>query len=326
MTTIAITGIGGFIGLRMAQRAREKGWSVRGLDLSEAAAQRARATGADVIVGGVNDAEAVRRTLEGADLVFHTAAIVEEDGARELYERVNVRGTRTVATLARDCGVKHFVHLSSVMVYGFDYPPNVTEAGPLDGTGNIYNETKLSSERIAMSLHDPQRMQVTVIRPGDVYGAGSVPWVLRPLDLIKRGLFILPDGGRGVINHVHVDNLLDGVFLALEKKTGGEAFTISDGVATSCKDYFAYVARMAGKRSLPTLPAPFVFGLIALSTRLWRLFGGRFPASASATHFLMRRNAYSIEKARRVLGYEPRITLEQGMHEIAAQLQQTSDR
>lgn len=326
MTVIAITGIGGFIGLRMAQRAHELGWQVRGLDLSELAAERARAIGAEVFVGGVNDVAVVTAALNGADIVFHTAAIVEEDGARELYERVNVEGTRTVATRARDAGVRHFVHLSSVMVYGFHYPDHVTEEGPFDGADNIYNETKLSSERVAMSLHNPQGMQVTVIRPGDVYGAGSVPWILRPLDLMRRGLFMLPDGGRGVINHVHVDNLLDGVFLAIEKRAGGEAFTISDGVATSCKDYFAYVARIAGKRWVPTLPAALVFLLIALSTKLWRLFGRKFPASAAATHFLMRRNAYSIKKAQRILGYAPRITLQDGMHEIAATLTAKSGR
>jgi nucleoside-diphosphate-sugar epimerase len=324
MTTIAITGIGGFIGLRMARRAQERGWRVQGLDLSEAAAERAQALGAEVTVGGVNDVIAVQHALKGADIVFHTAAIVEEDGARELYERVNVEGTRTVITVARDNGIKHFVHLSSVMVYGFQYPENVTEKGPLDGAGNLYNETKLISERIAMSLHDPQGMQVTVIRPGDVYGADSVPWLLRPLDLMRRGLFILPDGGRGVINHVHVDNLLDGVFLAIDQKAGGDIYNLSDGIATSCKDYFQYIAEMAGKRSLPTLPAPLVFGLIAVSSLLWRLFGKKFPASAAATYFLMRRHRYSIEKAQTALGYEPRISLDQGMAEIRALRTQNS--
>jgi nucleoside-diphosphate-sugar epimerase len=129
-----------------------------------------------------------------------------------------------------------------------------------------------------------------------------------------------------VINHVHVDNLLDGVLLAIQKRAGGEAFTITDGLASSCKDYFGYVARMAGKQSLPALPAWLVFGLIAFSTRLWRLFGRKFPASAAATHFLMRKNTYSIEKAQRVLGYAPRITLEQGMRNIAEEMRRTLGR
>ena len=317
MTVIAITGIGGFIGLRMAERARDLGWTVRGLDLSPQAAERARAVGAEVVVGSVNDEEAVQSAIANADIVFHTAAVVEEDGPRELYERVNIEGTRTVATIASRAGVHQFVQLSSVMVYGFDYPQDIDEEGPLDGAANIYNETKLRSDRLAMEFDGVHGIGVIVIRPGDVYGSGSVPWILRPLDLIRRGLFMLPDGGRGVINHVHVDNLLDGIFLALEKNVGGEVFNISDGVATSCREFFGPVAKMAGKRSIPTLPAILVFVLIAISVQLWRLFGSRFPASAAATRFLMRRNRYSIAKAQRVLGYQPRVTLDAGMRAIA---------
>jgi len=318
MTVIVITGVGGFIGLRMTQRARELGWSVRGLDLSPQAAERARLMGAEVIVGSVNDPVAIERTVKGADIVFHTAAIVEEDGPRELYERVNVEGTRTVATVASKLGVRCFLQLSSVMVYGFDYPQDVAEDGPVDGHANIYNETKLRSERVALEFDRVDGMRVIVIRPGDVYGTGSVPWVLRPLDLMRRGLFMLPDGGRGVINHVHVDNLLDGVFLAIEKNAGGEVFAITDGVDTSCREYFAHVAAINGKKHIPTLPAFMVFALIAISERLWRLFGSRFPASAAATRFLLRKNRYSIAKAQRMLGYQPRVTLEQGMQMIRA--------
>lgn len=168
MTVIAITGIGGFIGLRMAERARELGWTVRGLDLSPQAAERARAVGAEVVVGSVNDSEAIQRTVNGADIVFHTAAVVEEDGPRELYERVNIEGTRTVATVASTSGVRQFVQLSSVMVYGFDYPQDIGEEGPFDGNANIYNETKLRSERVAMEFDNVSGMRVIVIRPGDV--------------------------------------------------------------------------------------------------------------------------------------------------------------
>ena len=320
MTVIAITGIGGFIGLRMAQRAAQRGWSVRGLELSEDAARRARAAGAEVVVGSVNDINAVRMALAGADVVFHTAAIVEEDGPRELYERVNVEGTRCVATVAAELGVAHFIQLSSVMVYGFNYPQDIAEDGPLDGAANIYNETKLASEQVALTFDGATGMRVTVIRPGDVYGSGSQPWVLRPLELMRRGLFMLPDGGRGVINHVHVDNLLDGVFLAIEQNAGGEIFNLTDGVASSCRDYFDRVAALQGRKPPASLPAPLLFALVAFSALLWRLVGRRFPASAAATRFLMRRHRYSIAKARQRLGYAPRIDLDSGMRGIAAEL------
>ena len=151
MTTLAITGIGGFIGLRMAERALALGWQVQGLDHSLIAAERAHALGIQVTVGDINDEATLKAAFAGADMVFHTAAIVEEDGPREAYERVNVEGTRTVCRIAQAQGVQKLLHLSSVMVYGFDYPADVTEDGPLNGQGNIYNETKLTSEQVAVS-------------------------------------------------------------------------------------------------------------------------------------------------------------------------------
>lgn len=315
-TTIAITGIGGFIGLRMAERARANGWTVRGLDLSPAGAERARAAGAEVVVGSVNDAAAVAAALQGADWVFHTAAIVEEDGPRDLYERVNIEGTRTVCNVAQQLGVRRLVHLSSVMVYGFDYPQDVAEDGPVDGQGNVYNDTKLASERVALSFNDPQRLGVIVIRPGDVYGRGSLPWVTRPVQMLRRGVFMLPGRGSGVINHVHVDNLIDGVMLAVDHDAIGEAFNITDGVATRCDAFFAPHARLAGVRRVPTLPTWAVMLLMRLSQPWWRLRGQTPPASPTALRFLLRRHRYSIAKAQARLGYQPRIDLEQGMQQM----------
>lgn len=315
-TTIAITGIGGFIGLRMAERACANGWTVRGLDLSPAGAERARAAGAEVVVGSVNDAAAVAAALQGADWVFHTAAIVEEDGPRDLYERVNIEGTRTVCNVAQQLGVRRLAHLSSVMVYGFDYPQDVAEDGPVDGQGNVYNDTKLASERVALSFNDPQRLGVIVIRPGDVYGRGSLPWVTRPVQMLRRGVFMLPGRGSGVINHVHVDNLIDGVMLAVDHDAIGEAFNITDGVATRCDAFFAPHARLAGVRRVPTLPTWAVMLLMRLSQPWWRLRGQTPPASPTALRFLLRRHRYSIAKAQARLGYQPRIDLEQGMQQM----------
>ena len=318
MTTLAITGIGGFIGMRMAERALALGWQVQGLDISLAAAERAHALGVQVTVGDINDAVSVRAALSGADIVFHTAAIVEEDGHRQDYERVNVEGTRTVCSIARELGVRQFVHLSSVMVYGFEYPADVAEDGPVDGQGNAYSDTKLTSERVAMTFNTAD-FAVIVIRPGDVYGNGSVPWLLRPVDLLKRSLFVLPNYGNGVINHVHVDNLLDGVFLAIDKATGGDIFNITDGIATPCHEFFIWHARMAGKTKVPAVPSWALTAFLTASKPMFSRLGLAPLASAAAIKFLLRRERYSIEKARQVLGYEPRISLEDGMRAIAAE-------
>lgn len=320
MQTLAITGAGGFIGKRLAERALERGLRVRGLDLEPAAAARAEALGVETIVGDINDPGAAARVCEGADAVVHTAAIVREDGDWELFRRVNVGGAENMARAARDAGARRFVHLSSVMVYGFHYPPNVAEEGPLAGDGNPYCTTKIESEQALAALHARGDLEVVFVRPGDVYGPGSQPWIVRPLELMKKHLFALPNGGRGCINPVYVDDLCDGIFLALETDRTGEAFNLTDGRAVTFADFFGRLAAMAGLRPPPTLPEPLLRAAFRVIERGFGLVGKAPPANAQALNYLIRPGAYSIDKARRILGYEPKVDLDEGMRRTEAWL------
>ena len=166
--TLCISGIGGFIGLRAAERALERGMRVRGIELSPQAAERARAVGADVVVGDLLDTERAKVACRGADVVLHTAALVKEGGPLEEFRRSNVDGALVLARAAREAGARAFLHLSSVMVYGFSYPDRVAETGPLRGDANPYCITKIESERALLPLNDPPAFGVIVIRPGDV--------------------------------------------------------------------------------------------------------------------------------------------------------------
>lgn len=322
MRHLAITGIGGFIGLRMTERALALGWRVSGVDLSPEAVARARALGADARVGDITDAGSLAPVFAGADLVFHTAAVVQEDGPRALYERVNNQGTETVCRAAREAGVTRLLHLSSIMAYGFDYPDQVGETGPFTTDDNLYNETKLSSERIALAFNAPENgFEVVVLRPGDVYGVGSVPWITRPLGIMAKRQFILPAGGRGVINHVHVDNLIDGVLLAADHPAApGEAFNLTDGIATSCRDYFGLLAKVTGHGPVPVAPTWLLDGALRLGERVARPLGLSLPVQRAGLRFLTRRHAISIAKAQRMLGYQPRIPLHQGMRQLGRDL------
>jgi nucleoside-diphosphate-sugar epimerase len=133
---------------------------------------------------------------------------------------------------------------------------------------------------------------------------------------MRKRLFFLIDGGRGTMNHVHVDNLLDAVFLALERGAAGQAFNVTDGVETSFADYFGRLARMLGRSGLPSAPCALVRRGFAIAGRAGAWIGLRLPVSPAAVDFVCRPYAYSIARARHVLGYEPRISLEQGMAEV----------
>jgi nucleoside-diphosphate-sugar epimerase len=288
---------------------------VVGLDQSPEAARLARERGAEVLVGSVNDDEALRRLCAGASWVIHAAAVVAEQGPRDLFWRVNVEGTRQVAQAARDAGTRRFLQVSSVMVYGFRFPDQVREDGPLRGEGNPYCETKIESERVACSFEDPAGMRVVVARPGDVYGPRSVPWVLRPLALMKQGIFVIPGGGEGRINHVHVDNLIDGMLLCLKRGEGGRAYNLTDGVSEEVSAYFLRLARLLGLSRVRSMPASVLrvaFGAVARGAA-W--LGREPPAYPDAVDYLLRPGTYSIEAAR-ALGYRPRVGLDEGMEEV----------
>lgn len=311
---VVITGLGGFIGLRLAEVLRETGARVTGLELPGAGVERAKASGFEVQAGDVTSGADAAQAVRAADVVIHTAAIVGEGGELEAYRRVNVGGTVTMAQAAKDAGVRRFVHLSSVMVHGFTFPPNVAEDGPTRGEGNAYCQTKIESEAALQPLVDAGRFDVTIIRPGDVYGPGSIPWVVRPLELMKQGLFALPDGGTGMINHVHVDSLAEGIRLAIEKDASG-AFCLSDGVATSCRDYFGHLARMRGA-TMRSVPSWLLLGAFSVIGPAFQAFGKAPPARAEAVRYLLRPSAYSIEKAKAVLGYRPLVSLAEGMQRV----------
>ena len=145
--TILITGIGGFIGSHFAKKAKAIGMKVKGLQRSEDQAQIARELGAEVFIGDITDSIATQKACQDVDIVLHTAAVVKESGSIAYFRKVNVDGSLNMAIAAKQAGVKMFVHISSVMVYGFNYVEQITEEGILSGENNAYCQTKIESEQ-----------------------------------------------------------------------------------------------------------------------------------------------------------------------------------
>jgi len=305
---IGITGVSGFIGRHLADRCVAEGGAVRGLDL-----QSTGNPAVEFVRGSVTSPEAVQKFSDGCNIVLHTAAIVKEGGDPQLFEQINVQGTRTVVQAARLAGVRRFVQISSVMVYGFHFDGVVDEESPLRGEGNPYCQTKIDSEEAALSEHRVGDFDVTAIRCGDVYGPGSIPWTIRPVQMMKTGIFTLADGGRGILNHVYIDNLIDGILLAVHSPKTGTAFNLTDDRATTCREFFEYYGRMLGHRRLRSGPAFLLKTGLRIAAGCQRLVGKEPWVLPDSISYLTRRGTYSIAKARKHLGFEPRIDLPEGM-------------
>jgi nucleoside-diphosphate-sugar epimerase len=305
---VAVTGAGGFIGNAICRRLAAEGAEVRGLDVNPALADRVTAAGAAFAEVDVTDHEALGAALDRVDLVVHTAAQVREWGSMDDFVRVNVAGTAHVLDACAEGSADRVVHLSSVVVYGYESRSEQDESAFRRAHGNPYIDTKSASDRLAC------RRGAVVIRPGDVYGPGSVPWTLRPLEMARAGQLAVPGRGDGLMLPLYIDDLAEAVVLALAGGEPGEAYAVwDDRVRVTFEEHFNRLARFAGSREARRLPRP-VLELAGVATERWARFRGKPPSfTAHAMTFIDRRGTVSAAKARDELGWEPQVSYEEGM-------------
>jgi nucleoside-diphosphate-sugar epimerase len=211
--------------------------------------------------------------------------------------------------------------LSSVTVFGFVFPDGVDETYPVRLTGVPYVDTKIAGEQVVLQAHGAGEIVCTVIRPGDVYGPGSRPWTIIPVNQLRAARAVLPAGGRGVFSPVYAENLVDGVVLAAAAgRAAGEVLTLTDGVGVETREFFGRYARMLGKQRVPAASTPVVAVAADAMDLVARLRRRESEINRNAVRYLSRTGTYSIEKARRLIGYEPRIDLDEGMRHTEAWL------
>lgn len=313
---VFITGASGFIGRALYDRYAADGHQVSGCDLMAD-------PGRGVVAGDVAHPGEWQERASGCDLFIHTAACVSlrMERAEEIW-RTNVLGTANALTAAERGGADRFVHFSSVTVFGLDFPDGVDERYPVHFTFVPYPDSKIGTEQVVLQRHIEGRVPCTIVRPGDVYGPRSRVWAQIPAELIRQRRFILPGGGRGIHSPVYIDNLVDGVVLAADSADAvGQVFTLSDGVGVPYREFFAPYARLVG-RPLITLPARLAIGVAAVAQRIARLAPGDNEINPGAARYLLRRGTYSNSKARNVLGWEPRVSVQDGLERTVAWLRE----
>ncbi len=314
---VFVTGANGFIGGAVAERFAAAGAQVAGVDFS---ADPSRA----VLAGDVAERGAWQDAFAGADIVVHTAAIVSNAYDGDESWRINVLGTRHVVEAAATAGVPRLVHLSSVRAFSdLGFPDGVTEDHPVRPDGNPYVDTKIASEQVVLQAHAAGEIEAAVVRPGDVYGPGSRPWTVLPLEIIRSNRFILPARGRGIFSPVYIDDLVTGLTLAAEHPAAaGHVFTMGPARGVPAKEFFGHYFRMLGKRGPLCLPTPVAVAAASLAGTAERLRGNRTEINATSMRYLARPGGYSIDKARRLLGYEPQVDLAEGMRRTESWLRE----
>jgi len=276
------------------------------------------------------NADAVRRAADGCDVVVHCAAM--QGGRNRLadFRRVNVDGTLNLLHVARDASVARFIHISTINVHGIPPPRDANADSPLGwGVGrgavncalttltrDFYSISKAEGERAAWQFARAAARDVplVVIRPACTYGPRSNAWTLMPLRRVLRGRPVLIGDGSGICNAVYIDNLVDLILLAMKNDAAvGHAFIGAEGRGVTWREFYGAYARMAGITRLRSLPRTVALAIATAFELLARVNGYPPRIARSSVEFYSHRVVFDIEKSKRLLGYEPRVSFEDGM-------------
>lgn len=266
--------------------------------------------GAQIFVGDLTDPKTLRGCCDGCRIVFHCAGWLGTPYSSEAAWAINARGTEAIAGEARSAGVQRFVHLSSIAVYGPVRSGVVTEDSPLWKGVELYGDSKIAGEEIVRK-NIASGLPAVVTRPGMVYGPRSRGWTIRLVQWINDRRPAMVGGGRGLARPIFIGNLIDALLLCVDRPVVGQAFTLIDA-DMPWRDYLDCYARMVGKppRSVPYLAS----WLIALSDEVRARLTQRPPrVRRAALGYAVSHARFSTEKARALLGWTPRFSLEEAM-------------
>ena len=316
---VALTGASGYTGGRLLEALRARGDEVDVLVRPESVTELIRARASRVVEGRLGDAAAASRLVDGADAVLHVAAVYRTAGHPDSYYReVNVVGTERLLEAAAGQGVRRFVHTSTVGVHGHVERPPADENAPI-APGDIYQATKAEAEALALDFHRKRGLPVAVVRPGAIYGPGEARFV-KLFRAIARGRYAVVGTGRTFYHPVYIDDLVAGFLLALDRPEAvGEAFLVCGPSYVSQSDLAALVAKHTGGRVLPfRIPARPLQWAGDVVEAICVPLGLEPPLHRRRVDFWTKSRAFTIDKARRLLGYAPKVDLDEGIARTAA--------
>ena len=317
---VVVTGATGFIGSHLAHRlATEEGATVVGFGRDLSKVPHLQEAGVELNQADLSDAALHIHKMKDADVVFHCAGWMNYHGGDfDAAYTVNAVGTENIVEWAGDAGAKRVVHLSAAAVYGVHKEGVITEETPFDTENHwVFAHTKMSADKQAQNAAEFKHVDLTIIRPSFVYGPGSVGRAARIIRWINEERPLLIGDGQGHNYPTYVENVVDALIISsVNENAVGEAFNISDGTIT-WQDWFTAYSKMAGKELKHISHAQ-----ANAQARINDLFRqGKF-----LTHDVLElydnKAEYSAEKAKNVLGYESRVSIEEGLKATEAWLRE----
>ncbi|MCY1159255.1 MAG: NAD-dependent epimerase/dehydratase family protein [Citricoccus sp.] len=319
---VLVTGASGLLGAGVARRLVADGDDVVTLQRRPSGV-----VGARDVTGSVTDPGAVAGAMAGRDTLVHVAAKVSVSGPAAQYEAVNVAGTGTVLETARACGVERVVHISSPSVAHAGTSIVGEGAGPADPerARGHYARTKAVGELLALAADAPD-FRVLVLRPHLMWGPGDTQLTERIVERSRAGRMPLLGPSAALVDTLYTDNAVAAVVAAVDAvdRVHGEALVVTNGEPRPVGELIRGLA-VAGGAPEPRLrlPAGLARAAGAVIERVWDAGGlgadgDEPPLTAFLAEQLSTAHWFDQRRTRQVLGWEPAVTVDEGLRLLAA--------
>lgn len=314
---VLITGATGFLGGATLQRLLDDGIDVRAMVRDPAQKSQIEQLGCPVFVGDIGDPNDIATAAAGCTVIVHAAAIANARSHRRALDWTNIAGTENVLTAARHAKVRRLVYISCSDVTlanesRVHWNEDRTNSHPLL---DAHAESKRLAEDLVLPASS-EELETLAIRPAMVWGPGdhtTLPGLCREA-LANNGISLFGDG-RNLVSGVYIDNFVDAVVAALDAKgAAGRAYYVADEEFLEAREFYGKLS-FAARLPQPRGGMGFEFSYAMAALRDWRGAEGATRSDvvkrAKGTHF-------DTQKARTTLGWEPRVSVEDGMLALAA--------
>jgi nucleoside-diphosphate-sugar epimerase len=314
---VLVTGGTGFTGSHLVRRLLDKSYQVLVMDNQKGLFyDELKARGATIELGSIRDKELVNKVVKGCEVVYHLAAAFRQlDVPDKYYWDVNVEGTRHLVDAAYRFRIRKFIYCSTQGVHGHIQNPPGNEESPI-APKDYYQFTKYKGEEVVREYVE-KGLDAVTLRPTAIYGPGDPGRFLILFRLVRRGTFLMFGDGNTFYHSVYVDNLVDAFELAAEKEgIRGKVYIIGDEHYYSLNELVQHVgAAMEIPVRIRYFPFWPVWTAAWVCETVCKPFRLSPPLFRRRVDWFRRDRAFSIEKARRELGYQPKVGLQEGLRE-----------
>lgn len=302
----------------MVDALRARGTPLRALVRDETRALLLRSRGVDVHLGDLHDRESVAAACAGARAVVHCAALSAPWGRRSEFFATNVEGTRHVVDGCIKHGVQRLIHISSpsVTFRGVD-ERDVREDAPYpERFASTYSLTKKLAEDVVRQAA-ARGLRAVILRPKAIFGPGDTSLVPRLVAAARHRRLRQIGDGENLVDLTHVDNVVHAILLVLTAPAAvGRTYTITNDEHPRLWDVIErVVSRAGGELPRPHVPLPVALMAASLMEAAATITGREPTLTRYSVLILARTQTYDISAARRDLGYEPIVTLEDGIQQ-----------